>query len=138
MSDVSKPCESGDGIPVERGMSSNEIPVEHCMSSNEIQVEQCKSSSEFEVHNSHDDAVQQSFEATVVGSSNYGARSFERDLESQLLILTCDKGLCERIRKDREDIFQYARATRRSDMESCQKTTSRYTRIVAHLTQSYL
>lgn len=81
---------------------------------------------------------QESFEATIIGSSNYGSRSFERDLESQLLIITCDDGLCQRIRRDQRDVFQYARATKRSDMEQCQGTTSRYTRLVAHLTQSYL
>lgn len=43
---------------------------------------------------------------TLVGSSNFGVRSLERDLESQLAIFTTNRGLIERLRREREHIFE--------------------------------
>jgi len=43
---------------------------------------------------------------TVAGSSNYGHRSFERDLESQVWLVSADGGLKERMREERASLLR--------------------------------
>jgi phosphatidylserine/phosphatidylglycerophosphate/cardiolipin synthase-like enzyme len=45
------------------------------------------------------------FAITMVGSSNFGTRSTERDLESQLAIFTIDESLSDRLKQEREWIW---------------------------------
>lgn len=52
----------------------------------------------------------------VAGSSNFGHRSFERDLEAQLTIVTDDPTLMQRIRTDRESFFAHARLVSAQDI----------------------
>ena len=44
---------------------------------------------------------------TMVGSPNFGYRSVERDLETQLVVLTRDPGLQGRLGEERDKLFQY-------------------------------
>jgi len=43
---------------------------------------------------------------TVVGSSNFSYRSLYLDLESQIILITNNKDLMERLRQERDGIFQ--------------------------------
>jgi len=54
--------------------------------------------------------------ATVIGSSNFGYRSFERDLECQLLIVTADQHLTNTIRADRDELFKSANLVSANDL----------------------
>jgi CDP-diacylglycerol--glycerol-3-phosphate 3-phosphatidyltransferase len=46
--------------------------------------------------------------STVIGSSNFGHRSSERDLEAQLSIITSNSDLMEKIRHDRDELYKYS------------------------------
>ncbi|KAI9343443.1 hypothetical protein DFJ73DRAFT_661230 [Zopfochytrium polystomum] len=46
-------------------------------------------------------------EMTIIGSSNFGQRSLRRDFESQLILVTSDNDLRERLRKDIENVTKY-------------------------------
>ena len=43
---------------------------------------------------------------TVAGSSNYGHRSFERDLESQVWLVSGEEGLLERMREEKAALLR--------------------------------
>eukprot|EP00300_Choanocystis_sp_HF-7_P017720 c19812_g1_i2.p5 GENE.c19812_g1_i2~~c19812_g1_i2.p5 ORF type:complete len:129 (+),score=27.40 c19812_g1_i2:1124-1510(+) len=47
---------------------------------------------------------------TVVGSSNFGGRSLERDVESQVVVLTRNRDLMAKMQQERAQLFQHARA----------------------------
>jgi len=59
-----------------------------------------------------------SWSATVVGSSNYGHRSIFRDLEAQVLIVTSNKKLITRIADERKHIMEHMT---RVDMSTFQR-----------------
>uniref|UniRef100_A0A914VQ02 CDP-diacylglycerol--glycerol-3-phosphate 3-phosphatidyltransferase n=1 Tax=Plectus sambesii TaxID=2011161 RepID=A0A914VQ02_9BILA len=46
--------------------------------------------------------------ATFVGSTNFGYRSVHRDLEAQLVIVTENEGLKQRLREERTRLFEYS------------------------------
>jgi len=46
--------------------------------------------------------------ATIVGSSNFGYRSVHRDLEAQVLLVTEDKNLRNKIFEERKTLFEHA------------------------------
>lgn len=58
------------------------------------------------------------FCATVIGSSNFGTRSLERDLEAQLLVITVNEELANRIHDDRMNVFRFARPKRLSQLQT--------------------
>jgi CDP-diacylglycerol--glycerol-3-phosphate 3-phosphatidyltransferase len=62
------------------------------------------------------DQQDRTFIATSVGSSNFGHRSFDRDLEAQLAIVSEEPSLIERIRKEREALFDYGHMVSHSDI----------------------
>ena len=46
--------------------------------------------------------------ATLIGSSNFGCRSVERDLEAQLAIVTKNENLQRALHNERKCLFEYA------------------------------
>lgn len=54
--------------------------------------------------------------ATVIGSSNFGHRSFDRDLEAQLTIATGNQNLAKEIRKERDDLFAHGSLVSKEDI----------------------
>ncbi|KAI3662028.1 hypothetical protein MP638_005476 [Amoeboaphelidium occidentale] len=46
--------------------------------------------------------------ATAIGSPNFGERSSKLDLESQVLVVTKDQNLRDRMRQEMESLFQYS------------------------------
>ena len=45
--------------------------------------------------------------STIVGSSNFGERSYNRDLEAQMLILTTNSTLKARIRQEYHKLYNF-------------------------------
>lgn len=56
--------------------------------------------------------------ATVIGSSNFGHRSFERDLEAQLVFVTGDEALAGKIKEDRDGLYSYSNTVSASQIEA--------------------
>ncbi|VDM08590.1 unnamed protein product [Wuchereria bancrofti] len=53
------------------------------------------------------DSKQSSLSATMIGSSNFGHRSVHRDLEAQILIITCSEKLKRGLQEERSRILDY-------------------------------
>ena len=54
---------------------------------------------------------------TIIGSSNFGHRSFEKDLEAQLTIITSNADLAAKMRHEREALFEYCILVSAKDIE---------------------
>lgn len=74
---------------------------------------------------------------TVVGSSNFGHRSYERDLETQLTIATEDSGLGDRIKADRDSLFTHSKLVSGKDILRFEAPSGRI-RGAASLFRSFL
>jgi CDP-diacylglycerol--glycerol-3-phosphate 3-phosphatidyltransferase len=74
---------------------------------------------------------------TIIGSSNFGHRSFDRDLEAQLTIITEDLELRAKILSDRDELFKYGKLVTASDIETDQRP-SYSVKTAASLFKSYL
>lgn len=57
------------------------------------------------------------FMAMIIGSSNFGHRSFNRDLEAQITVITENSNLLQKIRSERDELFQKGRLISANDIE---------------------
>lgn len=54
---------------------------------------------------------------TLIGSSNFGVRSVERDVESQVVILTKNANLIEKFKEERDNIFKDSKVVKKSTFD---------------------
>lgn len=45
---------------------------------------------------------------TLIGSSNFGERSVNRDLETQICLITTNGGLCQSLQNENEHLFSHS------------------------------
>ncbi|PJF17584.1 CDP-diacylglycerol--glycerol-3-phosphate 3-phosphatidyltransferase [Paramicrosporidium saccamoebae] len=68
--------------------------------------------------------------STVIGSSNFGHRSSERDLEAQLSVITSNSELMDKIRCDRDALYKYSKLVSAPQIKS--QTTMAATLVSRH------
>lgn len=66
---------------------------------------------------------------SLVGSSNYTARSYTLDLEANALIVTEDKGLQERLGKEEKWLQEYAKVVDKGEFERTERRVGLHVRI---------
>lgn len=82
--------------------------------------------------------VPRSASFTLIGSSNFGVRSLERDLESQLALFTTNHGLMERLRAERDHIFEGAEEVKAETFERRQENHSPLLKLVAPFASRFM
>lgn len=76
--------------------------------------------------------------ATVVGSSNFGHRSFFRDLEAQLTLITSSPEASRAIQQDRDRLFQWASPVSAREMGEVERQSLMPVTRAVHLLKSFL
>jgi len=74
---------------------------------------------------------------TFVGSPNYGQRSSHRDVEAQVMVVTADKDLQERLAKERDSLYQQSSPVTYKDLEKGDRKTPLYLRGAAWVLMPY-
>lgn len=71
---------------------------------------------------------------TVIGSSNYGERSVNRDLEAQLCVVTKNKTLQQQLQQECEHLYQFGKL---SEREIAQRQIPRWVKAVVWLFRNF-
>ena len=71
---------------------------------------------------------------TLIGSSNFGERSVNRDLESQICIVTTNPSLKQRLKREWENLYQVGSA---AEQEIVSRTIPRWVRGVVSLFRNF-
>lgn len=74
---------------------------------------------------------------TVIGSSNYGARSQDRDLESQIIILTENENLRHQLHQEQQKMYQYSSPFNRNTLTEEKRLPKSWITLLVLLLKSY-
>lgn len=72
--------------------------------------------------------------ATLIGSSNFGERSVNRDLESQVCLVTTNKGLQRRLQSEVDHLYRLGEA---AEMTLMQRPIPKWVRAMVGLFKNY-
>ncbi|EFO90784.1 CRE-PGS-1 protein [Caenorhabditis remanei] len=75
---------------------------------------------------------------TLIGSSNYGYRSVHRDLEAQIMVVTKDPKLVERLREEKNRLFEYSSLLDMAALQQPEHHIPPIVRVISRLVRSFL
>ncbi|KAH7295162.1 hypothetical protein KP509_27G035600 [Ceratopteris richardii] len=75
---------------------------------------------------------------TLIGSSNFGFRSRQRDIEAQLFVVTVEPGLRKRLQEETDSLFSYGHEVHRTVFLDPDRYGGRMSSFAAQLVRSWL
>eukprot|EP00088_Acartia_fossae_P035099 TRINITY_DN36114_c0_g1_i1.p1 TRINITY_DN36114_c0_g1~~TRINITY_DN36114_c0_g1_i1.p1 ORF type:complete len:103 (-),score=17.41 TRINITY_DN36114_c0_g1_i1:56-364(-) len=74
---------------------------------------------------------------TMVGSPNFGYRSVDKDLESQMTILTSDPGLQEQLHVEQDRLFRDSNQLQAEEFEKPERKVPQWVKLVVGIARQY-
>jgi len=75
---------------------------------------------------------------TLIGSSNFGRRSVEKDLESQVAVLTTNLELRKKMDEERKQLWLYSQKVDSTLLNSSERKSNPFVKLLLHWVRQYM